>query len=882
MRTQDRIAKDSLVSSSCQYFLHTRSIPSLLDARDITFMPEDATLTAGSSPADPLISLAHTVLLDHFGLAAVVIDRQNTVLKTLGETRRFLTQARGEPMTDLLELAQDHVKAPLASALQKVAAEDVPVKVVAPFIRHSENETLEISIVPLGDTSPAAPHLLVAFRELASPSAKLNLEIDALRAEMKSSIGELQVSNGEYRASNEEALYLNEELRTANEEMEANREELQVLNEKLTSVNTDLHLKMEQLEATSNDLSGLLASTNIAVVFLDTHLKIRRYTPAVGDLFDLIPSDIGRPLSDLSRKFEDDTLLPGCEMVLHTLGQLEKEVVSESRHTYIRRILPSRTTDDRIDGVVVTFIDISQLKAVEAAMREGEHLHRLVLEGIKDYAIFMLDPEGRIETWNAAAQSVLGYKAEEALGQLVTLLLPPEDRDRVAATANFDRAIAEGSVMEENWYASKDGHLFWGSGVISAVKDDQGAIHGFVKVVRDNTDRKRADEALELAKRSAELSNDAKDNFLANVSHELRTPLSAILLWSRHLESSNPPSPEELHEGIRSIRSSAEQQSELIEDLMDTARIVAGELRLNRQPVSLMEVLDSSVKSMAHLAAQKEVTLVQDLDKKIGRVHLDQHRLHQVISNLLNNALRHTPPGKTVSLAARRIKNEVQITVTDEGHGISADFLPRVFERFDRADRSSVRGKSGLGLGLFIARQLVALHGGKITAHSDGPGTGAVFKISMPLPAIVGRKPGKRLGASASQKMLKGIHILLVEDAPETRAALSVILRNEKAEVTDADSAEAALSLLKDGRFDIIVSDIGLPDMDGYEFIQRACALAAKQPGRRPGTVALTAYTGVSDRERAMASGFDQWLPKPVHPDILACAIAELHRKPRS
>ncbi|MEO7412098.1 MAG: ATP-binding protein [Opitutaceae bacterium] len=641
-------------------------------------------------------------------------------------------------------------------------------------------------------------------------------------------------------------------------------------------MNTPLQAKMEELESSTNELSSLLISTDIAVVFLDTSFRIRRFTPAVKDLMDLIPSDVGRPCRDIALKFRDPEFLADLQLVLDKFVPLEREIESASGRFYVRRTLPYRAADHRIGGVVITFLDISRRREAESALRESEERYRLILDGVKEYAIFMLDGQGRCATWSSGAERVFGYASAEVVGKPLALLLTPEERARGVAEQEIAQARSEGTASEDGWHVRKDGTRFWGSGVLAALKDKKGQLHGFVKVLRDNTDRKMAEEALRAAKAAAEAANAAKDHFLATVSHELRTPLAAMMLWTKLLEEQSEPSPDRLREGLEAIRNCAEEQQELIEDLVDTSRIVAGKLRLELKPTNLLATVRSAVDLVRPAAAGKNLSIEERIEPDVGWVQADAHRVQQVVWNLLNNSVKFTPAGGLISIGMWRGGHDVVIQVADNGIGIHPDFIARVFDRFGQAEPSSTRESSGLGLGLSICNQLVELHGGKISAESPGLGRGATFVVTLPLPvidaAVLTTPSGTPFGARGP---LQGRRVMLLEDMAATRKALALILREAGAEVIAFDGALDALEAFKKNRPDLIVSDIGMPSMDGHEFIRRVRDFESQASASPVAAIALTAYADESNRRLALASGFQKCLSKPLDPRQLIAAIVE-------
>ena len=394
-------------------------------------------------------------------------------------------------------------------------------------------------------------------------------------------------------------------------------------------------------------------------------------------------------------------------------------------------------------------------------------------------------------------------------------------------------------------------------------------------------DRERA------ARAEAERASRMKDEFLATLSHELRTPLSSILIWSKLLRRHAGDRPE-LVEAMDAITRSAEAQRQLIEDLLDTSRITSGKLRLEMRFTELAPLVKQSVDSVLPTAEAKGVTVATDLGASVGVVLADPDRLRQVVWNLLVNAVKFTPAGGRIDVGLWRRGREVEIRVTDTGRGIDPGFLPHVFEPFRQAESSTTRAYGGLGLGLAICRQLVEQHGGTIAAARDGPGRGATFTVRLPLPSVrppkvaatgrTGGHPATPAGNGGGHATrLDDVHVLVVEYEPETRNALLTLLREAGARVTAAASAAAAAEAFARARPDVLVSDIGMPDEDGYSLIRRLRELesAPDAGGGRTPAIALTAFARPSDAEEALAAGFDRHIGKPVDPEQLLAVLRD-------
>jgi signal transduction histidine kinase len=381
------------------------------------------------------------------------------------------------------------------------------------------------------------------------------------------------------------------------------------------------------------------------------------------------------------------------------------------------------------------------------------------------------------------------------------------------------------------------------------------------------------------ARREAEIANSAKDEFLATVSHELRTPLSAILGWAVIARRHSPPP--EVDRALCTIERNARAQMRIIEDVLDVGRIISGKLRLEITATKVAEVIEAAVQVVRPAADAKQVKLDVRIDEDVGVIAADAERLQQIAWNVLSNALKFTRRGGNVEVAAKRAGSTVVLTVRDDGQGIRPEFLPYLFEPFRQADGSTTRRHGGLGLGLAIVKQLVQAHGGRITAHSDGEGKGATFVVELPAraPAVAERSPRGQRGSvppgPARDVRLEGVRVLVVDDDEDTRDLVGHMLSEQGAGVSFASSAEEAFGQLERGRPDVLLSDIGMPDVNGYSLIRRIRSLPAEQGGRTP-AVALTAYAREEDGERAFTAGFQAHITKPVDPDQLAAVVANL------
>jgi PAS domain S-box-containing protein len=639
--------------------------------------------------------------------------------------------------------------------------------------------------------------------------------------------------------------------------------------------------------------------------------------------------------------------------------------------------------------------------------RRTEDIYRKAIEDIRDYAIFLTDADGVVTTWNVGAQHILGYTEEEIIGKDASKLFTVEDRGRLVPEKELTTAATNGRAEDERWHVRRDGSRFWASGVVTSVRDQSGKLIGFLKVMRDMTERnklteerdrffalsmdmlsivnldgsfqrvnpafqkvlgfseeellsmslfelvhpedrhttltgyenlaagepirsmenrlrckdatykwvawsyfpvpedgvvfgvgrdttdvRRMHDVLRLRAQELEDANRLKDEFLATMSHELRTPLTSILGWARLLDS-NKLSDKEKEHAIHVIQRNAEVQSKLIEDLLDVSRIITGKLKIEFQPTQFAVVTENVINSLRPAIDAKRLHLTTAIDPAAGPILGDRSRLQQIVMNLLSNAIKFTRVGDRIEIRLERRDSRVRLEVKDTGIGIAAEHLPHIFERFRQVDSSNVRAHGGLGLGLAIVDYLVRQQSGVVSAESEGVGKGATFRVEFPLMSseliAAGLSPSESFSdqpetvSNSSQvpedNNLNGLRILLVEDDPDTRELLAAVLREHGGEIIAVDSSASALTEVDREKPDLIISDIGMANENGYEFIQKVRRLDPEAGGRIP-AIALTAYAGSADRRRALLAGFQTHLPKPVEPADLLAAVLSLTFQP--
>jgi hypothetical protein len=535
-------------------------------------------------------------------------------------------------------------------------------------------------------------------------------------------------------------------------------------------------------------------------------------------------------------------------------------------------------------GYVKVARDDTVRKRVEESLRESEANFRSIFELAGTGKAQTDISSGRFLRVNQKLCEITGYSAGELLTMTFPELTHPEDRESTLAL--FQQLLRGESAYDiEKRYLRKDGRVVWVHVNAVLIRDDEGNPIRTVANILDITERKRMEAELEeaLARERAmrcesEDISRSKDEFLALVSHELRSPLNAILGWTRILRQGRPDN--ELYDrATEIIERSARMQSQLIEDLMDTARIISGKLRLEVHPVNLVTVIEKALDVVRPAAEAKGVALETRLDHDAGQITGDPDRLQQVVWNLLSNAVKFTKGGGRVEVTLERVDPYIQLTVRDTGRGIKPEFLPRVFERYHQADASGARRASGLGLGLSLVRQLVELHGGNVAAESEGEGKGATFIVRLPVRAVYTPETERAPMTAIRTKPLAGVWAIVVDDEANARELIASVLESSGARVTACASAQEALDSLTETsapRPDVLVSDLAMPGEDGYDLIRKIREWERTRAVGVLPAIALTAFGRPEDRTRALYAGFQMHVTKPVEPVELVVVVRSL------
>jgi two-component system, chemotaxis family, CheB/CheR fusion protein len=669
------------------------------------------------------------------------------------------------------------------------------------------------------------------------------------------------------------------------------RKKFRQLNEELNTTNDELRRRNSELDLVNNDLTNLLASINIPILMLTNDLRILRFTPMAQQLFNFIATDTGRPLSDIRTNLDIPDLNPLILEVLATLTVTELEIQTQTGYWYTLRIRPYRTIENQIDGVVLVLLDIDALKRSATIVEAARNYAESIVETVQ-VPLLVIEADFRVNTANRSfCETFQVSQLETAHWKIFEL---GNGQWNIPGLRSILEDIFANDTILENLEVT---HLFEKIGQktmlinalkIVAVGDTPRillSIEDITVAKRDEVVRKQFETERahllaqeQLARKSAETANRAKDDFLSNLSHELRNPLTAIIGWVQLIQSHKLDT-SRIERGLEVIYRSAKAQSQLIEDMLDLSRIASGKLHLNLVKLDLVSVVNVAIESVELSAKDKGIEISSSLTPItiIG----DIGRLGQVLWNLLTNAIKFTPTGGQIKITLETVETCAQIRVSDTGQGMGAELLLHIFDRFHQGDSSSSKSSHGLGLGLSIVRHIVELHHGTVRAESAGEGQGTTLIIQLPLEdqtpdltPIVAEPVKVLIEETAS---LAGLQILAVDDEMDILDLIKYILETAGAEVTIMGSAKEAIAALRasEGKYDALLADIGMPEQDGFALIHQVRALAAEIGGQIP-AAAITAYVSDRERQRAIDAGFQVHLAKPIYPAQLIQMVANL------
>ncbi len=814
---------------------------------------------------------------------SVFVDSEYNVQFILGNFKKWFCHTEGAFSNNLLQMVHPELAVLIRNGLRRLTKKDTGISVKNIVIQSDEESlTTDLLFERMNDSSFPEKVFLVQF-SLSSPedtSEKIVLSnedvsnmskqrIEDLEYELKEKRSELQSVIEELETSNEELQSANEELMSSNEELQSSNEELQSVNEELYTVNTEFQEKNRELENLNNDINNLLNSSDIGTLFLDVELNIRKFTPAIKRLFKLEDSDIGRSIGSFASVFDEETrrgIIKDSNVALEKLQTFEKEVHDHSMNWYLKRISPFVTSDKKIEGVVVTFVEISNLIKVKHQLSEIESRLTSALEAGNMAWWEMKIPSGEVFFSRNKAR-MIGQNPEDFYHyrDFMKYVHPDDYKPTMQAMQNYLDGKADVYACEYR-IKSFDGSYKWFQDIGKVVHHvgDQKVISG---VVLDITVKKEIELNLVQTMKKVETANIYKNQFLANMSHELRTPMNGLVGFASLLRDDHLPS-ETKKNYIDLIESSSKQLLNLINDIIDVSKIEAGELNVSIEPCvidKLLTELEETFNELKHHKSKNHLEIKALLPKSITKLQIktDPHRLKQILSNLIGNALKFTDKGK-ITFGYTLINKKLVFKVSDTGIGMSKDKLDLIFERFQQLVQDDPANYEGTGLGLAISKGLIGLLGGTISANST-LGKGSVFTFDIPYMPIEEDKflPGSN--SAINPEFYRGKQILVAEDDYTNKLYIEELLKDLPMHIYWANNGLEAVELFKSNpSISLVLMDIRMPKMDGY---QAALKMFEHRPSIR--VIAQTAYAMSSDREKCLKSGFVDYVSKPLQKEKL-------------
>jgi two-component system CheB/CheR fusion protein len=812
----------------------------------------------------------YDALLDEFMPPSLLVNEHHELVQTFAGANRYLRLKEGRLSTDILDMVDPELRVVLGGALPRVFHDKAPVSYKGLRVLLPDGERLvNLTVKEVTSRRSRLAHALVVLEDqglvpppVSATEVQLNQasheQLQAVETELRFTKENLQATIEELETSNEELQATNEELVAANEELQSTNEELHSVNEELYTVNAEYQKKIAELTQLTADMDNLLESTQVHTLFLDRDLCIRKFTPRIADTFHLVPQDVGRRIDSFTHSIDHPGLIGELARVMDTGAFFERQVKDDRGNWFLLRILPYQSRDE-IGGCVLTLIDLNSLKRAEARARTKDQQLSAILKN-SPQLVFIKDPAGRYLVTGPSFQRLAG---RDPAGSTAHELFPRETAD---ALGHLDKQVLdEGITVEDEVAISRaDGqHTFLT--VEFPLRDEAGGTVGVGGVMTDVTRLKRAEQQTREAV-------EQRDRFLAMLSHELRNPLGAIVNAVAVMERPQVGAAGQ-REALQVLRRQAMQMSRLLDDLLDIARITQNKIHLQRTAVRLDQLVDEAV-HVVRSTFQSEALKLEVRHAADGLVVSgDAARLQQMVVNLLMNGVKYTSPGGRVWVELAREGGEAVVRVRDTGVGIRAEMLEKIFDLFVQGDDTLHRHASGLGVGLTLVRSIAELHGGRVRAHSAGPGQGSEFVVWLPLMASV--EPPAAEGPR-SDSVGPPLKILVVEDNDDSRRMLETMLKLDGHDVCAARDGEEGLAALLGDHFQVAIVDIGLPTLNGYELAKK---VRLRDDGKAVYLVALTGYGQAEDRKAVFDAGFDEHLVKPLKRGDLERVLGRAHRR---
>ncbi|ELP31045.1 chemotaxis protein CheB [Rhodopirellula baltica] len=837
--------------------------------------PPAGTEVARERTATRQLLKTYDKLLEKFLSPAILINSQKEILHVFGGAGAYLSFNDGRPQNHLLNIILPELRSALSIALVQLNRDGNPVAIEQiPCSLDGQQRFVKLTVDKFEIGNERDGTALIQIETQSTQESQLDIDVltaeqviavEYLERELQFTQSHLQSTIEEHQSTNEELQSTNEQLTASNEELQSTNEELHSVNEELYTVNAEHQRKIDELTELNDDIDNLLTTTNVHTLFLDSRLRLRRFTPRIAELFNLIPQDIGRPINAFTHRLQDPFLTESIKEVIQTEQFVQREIKDENGQWYLLRIFPylSRGT---VEGAVVTLVDVTMLQAATEALQKSEERFDLAVRG-SNAGIWDWKDVTKEAIWcSRRMYALLGRTpTDEMTVSLWEELIHPDDHARVMAALNshlesntpfdIEYRMEYGTTNEYRWFHMR------GSAERKSGRSETRMAGSF----EDVTQRREAQQEVKqgVARR---------DQFLAMLSHELRNPLGAVTN-AIAIMSSEETKPDVTERALGVVKRQLGQMSRLLDDLLDVSRITHGKIELRKQQTDLTKMIEQAVITTQSRADGADLELTVALPSTPLIVDGDPARLEQVTMNLLTNAVKYTPPGGKIRLELKDDGQNAYLEVQDNGAGISSDKLNEIFSLFYQSDETLDRSNGGMGVGLTLVKAVVELHDGSVTAKSDGIGCGSTFTVTLPLSCneVIDANEAPQSMATKLQS------IVLVEDIDDAREMLSGLLELRGLNVYEASDGAAGWNKIREINPHAAIIDIGLPVMDGHELARRIRSDPAHSSIK---LVALTGYGQDKDREAVRESGFDLHLVKPLNPEKLDQILTELSEMP--
>jgi two-component system CheB/CheR fusion protein len=836
---------------------------------------------------------ADRLMLEAYAPPSVLVNHDLQIEQFRGRTSVFLEPPAGQPTTDILRMAKNDFLAELRTALTEARTTGAPV--IRPGLRIAESGRdidFTLRILPVARVDSQDGRLLVIFEPKGHPAldpavagtagntdiVRLRQELASARQQLQAMLDDEDAASQDLRAAHEEVLSSTEELQSTNEELETTKEELQSTNEELTTVNEQAQARNRELNALTDEMSNFLSSSDLPMVTVAPDLSIRRLTPAARRAFNLLPSDVGRSIDDIKFNLEIEDIAEPVKKVITSVSALDQEVRDRSGRWWLLQIRPFVTADNRVDGATLVAVDIDLVRRSRELM-EARDYAMAVVRTVRE-PLVVLDEECRIGLANTAFHQLFDGTPESLDARLLWetgkgFWNQPALRRELEVACRGLRAIEN---LEVTRVLPGRGERTLVINAEAVRRDEKPAL--LLVAIQDVTDARRA-EKLKIDAETLRLINRRKDEFLGILAHELRNPLAPMRFGLEVLQQTA---------GDRAAQSRAREvlrrqishMTRIVDDLLDVSRISQGKIELRKESVKLEDIVAAAVEFCRPAADAAQHSLTVSLPDHPVILVGDSVRLTQVVVNLLNNAIKFTPPVGHIWVIAEVSEDSgaqvVRVRVRDTGIGIAPEMKDRIFEMFIQGDRSLERSSGGLGVGLTLVQNLVALHGGAVEASSNGTGLGSEFIVTLPVVNAESSRARRAAPVASARNAWPSRRVLLADDDEDGREMLAFLLRAEGQIVEVAEDGRQALDKAAEFHPEVVILDLGMPKMNGLDVARQ---LRAQPGGDQLRLIAMSGLGQAEDKARTREAGFDQHFTKPVDFNTLLASFTQQETGPR-